>query len=46
MISERISNLSYTKEVFDNESQIYQEALKSAGFTEKMSYREQKKSYS
>ena len=34
MIADRISNLSMTKDVFDNEKQPYEEALQSLGYPE------------
>ena len=38
MIGKRISDLSSSKEIFDSEKSIYQEALKNAGFKEKIEY--------
>ena len=38
MIGKRVSNLSSSKEVFENESKPYQDALKQAGYTEKLEF--------
>ena len=43
MIGKRISDLSSSKEIFDSEKSIYQEALKNAGFKEKIEYEKSKK---
>ena len=41
MISERLSNLSCSKSVFENESEVYQNSLKLAGYTDKLMYKNQ-----
>ena len=43
MIGKRILDLSSSKEIFDSEKSIYQEALKNAGFKEKIEYEKSKK---
>ena len=43
MIGKRISDLSSSKEIFDSEKSIYQEALKNAGFKEKIECEKSKK---
>ena len=44
MISERLSNLSCSEPVFKSETQIYQEALKLAGYKENLVYKEHRSS--
>ena len=39
MISERISKISSNKEIFDRASQLYNDALQSSGYTEKLTYK-------
>ena len=39
MISERISKISSNKEIFDRASQLYNHALQSSGYTEKLTYK-------
>ena len=43
MIGKRILDLSSTKEIFDKEKPIYQEALKNAGFKDDLKYEKSKK---
>ena len=43
MIAERLSNLSCSESVFKNESQVYQDALNSAGYTENLIYKKENK---
>ena len=38
MISQRISNLSYDEDIFNNSKQVYEKALKESGFTENLEF--------
>jgi len=38
MIGERVSNLSYSREVVENESKPYMDALHQAGYTESLEF--------
>ena len=42
MISDRLSQLSCSEEVFKSQQKVYDEALKNAGYTEKLVYTEAK----